>query len=132
MQLDTPRQMNTCKTSRQVWNREPCISKGCELLRCAGGTFALYSLLKRQAGLGVRGKAMASDRLLKQYSTGLAASPSTTLGWATRSMRRRPTRPAGAPAPVLRIKSMALKGEAKAAQRDLLHVWMWQLLLCHT
>ena len=41
---------------------------------------------------------MASDRMLKQYSTGLAASPSTTLGWATRSMRRRPTRPAGAPA----------------------------------
>ena len=63
-----------------------------------GGTFALFSLLKRQAGLGVRGKAMASDRLLKQYSTGLAASPSTTLGWATCSMRRRPTRPAGAPA----------------------------------
>lgn len=58
----------------------------------AGGTFALYSLLKRQAGLGVRGKAMASDRLLRQYSTGMVhGSPTSTLGWAARSMRRRGT-----------------------------------------
>lgn len=62
----------------------------------AGGTFALYSLLKRQAGLGVRGKAMASDRLLKQYSMGPATSPSNTLSWARRSMRRRPIRVSGA------------------------------------
>ncbi|KAK9819481.1 hypothetical protein WJX81_002292 [Elliptochloris bilobata] len=60
-----------------------------------GGTFALFSLLKRQAGLGVRGKAMASDRLLKQYSTGPATSPTTTLGWASRSMLRRPNRSPG-------------------------------------
>lgn len=47
----------------------------------AGGAFALYSLLKRQAGLGTGGRTAALDRLLKQYSTGpvrtgaAAASP---------------------------------------------------------
>ncbi|EIE24503.1 potassium transporter [Coccomyxa subellipsoidea C-169] len=35
-----------------------------------GGTFALYSLLKRQAELGNSGKLMESDRHLSQYSIG--------------------------------------------------------------
>ena len=34
-----------------------------------GGTFALFSLLKRQAGLGV-GSQLASDRHLTNYSSG--------------------------------------------------------------
>ncbi|KAK9819477.1 hypothetical protein WJX81_000858 [Elliptochloris bilobata] len=35
-----------------------------------GGAFALFSLLKRQAGLGTGGRTAALDRMLSQYSTG--------------------------------------------------------------
>ncbi|CAL8467497.1 g7035 [Coccomyxa elongata] len=50
------------------------IKYACIVLRAddngQGGTFALYSLLKRQAELGKKGKLLESDRNLSQYSIG--------------------------------------------------------------
>ena len=52
----------------------------------AGGAFALFSLLKRQAGLGMGGRTAALDRMLAQYSTGPVRSGS---GASPRAQRRR-------------------------------------------
>jgi len=62
----------------------------------AGGAFALFSLLKRQAGLGTGGRTAALDRMLKQYSTGPVrsgsgtASPRAPRGRASSSLGRGP------------------------------------------
>ena len=54
---------------------------------CAGGAFALFSLLNRQAGLGTGGRTAALDRTLTQYSTGPVRSGS---GASPRAQRRGP------------------------------------------
>ena len=51
----------------------------------AGSAFALFSLLKRQAGLGTGGRTAALDRMLTQYSTGPVRSGS---GASPRAQRR--------------------------------------------
>ena len=53
----------------------------------AGGAFALFSLLKRQAGLGAGGRTAALDRMLTQYSTGPARSGSSAA--SLRTLRQR-------------------------------------------
>ena len=53
----------------------------------AGGAFALFSLLKRQAGLGTAGRTAALDRMLTQYSTGPVRSGVSTT--SSRTLRQR-------------------------------------------